>query len=82
MADRDEPDHQLQPQGAAGNKWDVPVGLFGAKTTKIGRLPVKIQFGVEYSVVSPDEFGKIAAFRLVLTPVIPGLVKNPIFGGK
>ena len=67
---------------SSGNKWDVPVGLFAAKTTKIGRLPVKIQFGVEYSVVSPDEFGKIAAFRLVLTPVIPGLVKNPIFGGK
>ena len=64
------------------NKWDVPVGLFGAKTIKIGRTPMKIQFGVEYSVVSPDLFGKRANFRLVVTPVIPGLVKNPIFGGK
>jgi hypothetical protein len=64
------------------NKWDVPVGLFGAKTIKIGRVPTKIQFGVEYSVVSPNDFGKRAAFRLVVTPVIPGLVRNPIFGGK
>jgi hypothetical protein len=63
------------------NKWDVPVGLFGAKTIKIGRVPTKIQFGVEYSVVSPNDFGKRAAFRLVVTPVIPGLVRNPIFGG-
>jgi hypothetical protein len=65
-----------------GNKWDVPVGLFAAKTIKVGRLPVKIQGGLEYSVVSPDAFGKRLAFRLVMTPVIPGLVKNPIFGGK
>jgi hypothetical protein len=64
-----------------GNKWDVPVGLFAAKTIKIGPLPFKIQATVEYSVVSPDLFGKRANFRFVLTPVIPGLIKNPIFGG-
>jgi hypothetical protein len=69
-------------KASSGNKWDVPVGLFGAKTMKIGRLPVKIQFGVEYSVVSPDDFGKRANFRFVVTPVIPGLVKSPIFGGS
>jgi hypothetical protein len=28
------------------------------------------------------DFGKRANFRVVVTPVIPGLVKNPIFGGK
>ena len=32
--------------------------------------------------LSADEFGKRAAFRFVLTPVIPGLVQKPIFGGK
>jgi hypothetical protein len=66
----------------SGNKWNVPVGLFGAKTITIGRVPVKIQFGLEYSVVSPDAFGKRANFRFVVTPVIPGLVKNPMFGGS
>jgi hypothetical protein len=65
-----------------GNKWNVPVGLFAAKTIALGRVPFKIQAGLEYSVVSPNEFGKRAAFRFVMTPVIPGLVQNPIFGGK
>ena len=69
-------------KAASGNKWDVPVGLFAAKTIRIGRVPTKIQLGLEYSVVSPDTFGKRAAFRFVVTPVIPGLVQKPIFGGK
>ena len=63
------------------NKWDVPVGLFAAKTILLGKFPFKIQGGLEYSVVSPDLFGKRANFRILVTPVIPGLVKKPIFGG-
>ena len=67
---------------SSGNKWDVPVGLYVAKTIALAGVPTKIQAGLEYSVVSPDRFGKRANFRFVVTPVIPGLVKNPIFGGK
>jgi len=63
------------------NKWNVPVGLFAAKTTKIGRVPVNIRVGLEYSVVSPDEFGQRAQFRIQVQPVIPGLIQKPIFGG-
>jgi hypothetical protein len=33
----------------------VPVGLFGAKTIKVGRVPVNIKLGLEYSVVSQNE---------------------------
>jgi hypothetical protein len=29
----------------------------------------------------PDTFGERTAFRFQITPVVPGLVKNPIFGG-
>jgi len=65
-----------------GDKWTVPVGLYGGKTIKIGRMPVNIKLGLEYSVVSPDTFGKRAQIRLQVTPVIPGLVQTPIFGGK
>ena len=65
-----------------GNQWTVPVGLFVAKTTAIGGHPVKMQFGLDYSVVSPNTFGQRAAFRFVITPVIPGLISKPIFGGK
>jgi len=63
-----------------GNKWNVPVGLFAGKTIKIGKMPVNIKAGLEYSVVSPDAFGQRAQFRIQITPVIPSLIKNPIFG--
>jgi hypothetical protein len=42
----------------SGNKWNVPVGLIALKMTKIGKIPVKIQFGVEYSVVSKTPSGR------------------------
>ena len=69
-------------KAASGNKWDVPVGLFAGKMIRVGRVPVKIHAIAEYSVVSPDAFGKRFGFRFEITPVIPGLVQKPIFGGK
>jgi len=67
-------------KAARQDKWNVPVGLYVGKTIKFGKLPVNIKAGVEYSVVSPDTFGQRAQFRFQITPVIPGLIKNPIFG--
>jgi hypothetical protein len=64
-----------------GNKWNIPIGLVVAKTTKIGKMPVKFQLGLEYSVVSQDDFGKRALIKLNIIPVIGSLVKNPVFGG-
>jgi len=68
-------------RATSGNKWNVPLGLTVAKTTRVGRLPVKVQFGIEYSVVSQDDFGQRAQIKLNLIPVIPSLVENSIFGG-
>jgi hypothetical protein len=65
---------------SSGNKWNVPVGVFIGKTMIFGKVPVNIKLGVEYSVVSPDNFGQQAAIRLQVTPIIAGLIKNPIFG--
>jgi hypothetical protein len=67
-------------QASPGNKWVVPVGGYVGKTIKIGKLPVNIKVGLEYSVVSPDDFGRRLQFRFQITPVIPGLIKNPLFG--
>jgi hypothetical protein len=67
-------------QASSGNKWNVPVGLYVGRTIKFGQLPVNIKTGFEYSVVSPDDFGQRAQFRIQITPVIPSLIKNPIFG--
>ena len=65
-----------------GNQWSVPVGPFVGKTIKIGRELLNIRLGVNYSVVSPDDFGTRASIVLLVTPVIRGLVGNPIFDGK
>ena len=62
------------------NKWNVPVGGYVGKMIRLGRLPVNIKVGAEYSVVSENDFGKRHSFRFLITPVIPGLVKKPIFG--
>lgn len=67
-------------QASSGNKWNVPVGLIVAKTTKIGNTPVKLQLGIEYSVVKQDAFGQVAQLKLNIIPVIPSLVKNAFFG--
>ena len=68
-------------KASRGNKWNVPLGIGFTKTTKVGNQPVKFQFGVEYSVVSQDDFGKRALIKLNIIPVIGGLIQNPIFGG-
>ena len=68
-------------QAKSENKWNVPVGLFVSKTIKMGKTPVNIKAGLEYSVVSEDTYGKRAAFRFQITPVVPSLIQNPIFGG-
>jgi hypothetical protein len=64
-----------------GNQWTVPVGLTVAKTTKIWNRPVKFEFGIEYSVVSPDAFGKQVLVKLNVIPVIQSLITEPLFGG-
>ena len=64
----------------ANNQWNVPVGLFVGKTIKLGKMPINIKAGLEYSVVSEDTFGKRAAFRFQITPVVRSLITEPIFG--
>ena len=69
-------------KATSGNKWNVPIGLLVAKTTLVGKRPVKFQLGFEYSVVSQDDFGKRFMIKLNVIPVVQGLFKNPIFGGN
>ena len=65
-----------------GNQWNVPVWLLVTKTVAIAKRPVKFQFGLEYSVVSEDDFGKRFMMKLNVLPVMQSLIKNPIFGGN
>jgi hypothetical protein len=65
----------------SGDQWNVPVGLFAGKTIMVGKTPLNIKAGLEYSVVSQDTFGKRAMFRFQITPIIPSLISKPLFGG-
>ena len=69
-------------KATSGNRWNVPIGLVVAKTTKVAGKPVKFQFGLEYSVVTQDDFGTRFQVKLNIIPVIPSLIKKSIFGGN
>lgn len=74
-----DPTITYNDKSSSGDKWNVPVGLTVAKTTKIGSVPVKFQLGVEKSVVRQDDFGQDWQVKLNIIPVIPALVKKPLF---
>lgn len=59
-----------------GDVWTVPIGIGAGKVVKFGKLPVKINLAVQYMVVHPDEFGQKWNFQLVVTPVIPKLIRG------
>lgn len=53
-----------------------------SKTARIGGRIAKFELGFEYSVVSEDAFGQRAMVKLNVTPVIPSLIRKPLFGGN
>jgi hypothetical protein len=61
------------------NKVNLPVGLGVGKTIRAGKLPLKIQLQGQYSVVHEDTLGQRWLIQLTLTPVLPNLIKNPLF---
>jgi hypothetical protein len=69
-------------KAGSGNKWNVPVGLTISKITKWGNLPIRLEFGVDYSVVNEDDYGEVARIKFNLIPVVGRPIKKAIFGGK
>jgi hypothetical protein len=61
------------------NRWTVPVGLAVNKVVKFGRLPVKFGLAAQYMPIRPDRFGQMWNLQLVVTPVIPKLIKGVLF---
>ena len=49
------------------------------KVVKLGKLPVKIQLAGQYMPIHPDNVGQEWNIQLNLTPVIPKLIKEPLF---
>jgi hypothetical protein len=66
-------------KASSGNRWTVPIGVAVGKVVKLGRLPVKIQLAGQYMPIRPDNVGQEWNIQLQLTPVIPKLIKEPLF---
>jgi hypothetical protein len=74
------PTIQWDDKAGSGNKWNVPVGFSAAKMTKFGNLPVRIEFGVEYSAVREDDYGEVARIKFNFIPLVSRPIKKAIFG--
>ena len=59
----------------SGNKLTFPIGLGITKTVRWGKMPIKLRFEPQYSIIRPDDFGTAWNFRLQITPVIPSPFK-------
>jgi len=55
----------------SGNELLLPIGAGISKTTRIGRMPLKLSFELQNFVVSPDRFGTEWLFTFSFTPVFP-----------
>jgi len=45
----------------------------------LGKLPVKVQLAGQYMPIRPDNVGQEWNIQLQLTPIIPTLIKEPLF---
>jgi hypothetical protein len=65
----------------AGNQVTFPIGIGIGKTFRInpGLPPISTALEFQYVPVHPDEFGQRFNIRFVFKPVLPNLVKKPIF---
>jgi len=69
---------QVDWKARHGDRWTVPAGLALGKVVKFGILPVQIRVGGDYIPISP-QFGPKWNLQLQITPLLPRLIKKPIF---
>jgi hypothetical protein len=69
---------QVDWKASHGDRWTVPAGLALGKVVKFGILPVQIRVGGQYIPIRPA-FGPKLNFTVQITPLLPRLIKNPIF---
>ncbi len=63
------------------DKWSIPIGLGASKTMFLGPMPIRLGVEFNWFVKSPDNYGKKFMLKFYVVPVIPRLIKDPIFGG-
>ena len=57
-------------EAESGERLTVPIGLGITKTTRWGKVPVKLRAELHYSVIRPDAIGTEWNLRFQVTPVI------------
>jgi hypothetical protein len=61
-------------------QWTIPLQFQVSKTTKIGNLPVKLAFEVNYYLDKPDALGQEWMVGFNITPVVPNVVAKWLRG--
>ncbi len=62
------------------DKWSIPIGIGLSNTFFLGPMPVRVGVEFNWFVKSPKNYGKKFLLKFYFVPVIPRLVKEPIFG--
>lgn len=73
------PNIQVNWKAEPGNKLTLPIGFGAGKLFKIGKLPLKLTLEIDYALVKPEDYGQRWTIRFQMIPVIPALVKDPLF---
>jgi len=61
-------------------EWTVPLNFNVGKTVMAGKLPVKLQFEINYYIEQPDLFGPEWMISFNITPVVKNVVESWIRG--
>jgi len=59
-----------------GSDYTVPIGVAVSKVQRLGKVPVKFAVGVQWMAVQPDRYGQKWDVQLLITPVIPKLIRG------
>jgi hypothetical protein len=75
-----QPNITINWRAKPGNEVTFPIGIGVGKTVKFGKAPVQMILEFDWAPWRPDDFGQVFNIRLQVKPVIPSLIKKPIFG--
>jgi len=61
------------------NQITFPLGLGVGRTFKLGGVPIQSTLEFQWMPVHPEDFGQRFNIRFVFKPVLPSLIKKPLF---
>jgi hypothetical protein len=64
------PSVKIDWRADSDNHLEFPIGLGLTDMIRIGKVPVKIRFETQYSVIQPNDYGTEWNFRIQIVPVI------------